>query len=294
MDLREAAEELYATDPSDFVARRSAAAAGADRDVAKEIRKLRKPSAAAAAINALVREHPDLVGDVLEVGDRMREAFAARDREKIRALTQERQRLLQRATADLGLSPAVQREVEETLQAAVIDAAAAAAVRSGMLVRGLESTGVDQVDVTDAVALPVEVPEARPVAAEGDQTEEDGSQAPDVEEEGPEASEAEEAAEAGSEESPSARRERQRRLRAAERAVERARADAESLDDELDEELERRGDLEAERSRLQRRLQRVADDLAESRPAERDLRARIREAQRAVRDAERDLRSEQE
>jgi len=294
MDLRDVAGELYAGASDDFIARRNAAAASADRSTAKQIKTLRKPSASAAAINALVREHPDLIGDVLDIGSRMRDAFAARDRAEIRSLTQERQRILQRTTEGLDLSPAVQREVEETLQAAVIDPAAAAAVRSGMLVRALESTGLEQVDVSDAVALPVEIedfpaPKARrrkaaePVAG-GD---EDGS-SPEAEE--PE--EAEEPAEA--EESPSERRERQRRIRAAEKAVERARHDADALDDELDETVDRRGDLQAERESLQRRLQRVADELTETRGTERDLRSRLSDAQRAVREAEKALRDARE
>ncbi|MGO4595666.1 hypothetical protein AB4Z18_17775 [Leifsonia sp. 2TAF2] len=300
MDLRDVAGELYAGASDDFIARRNAAAASADRSTAKQIKTLRKPSASAAAINALVREHPDLIGDVLDIGSRMRDAFAARDRAEIRSLTQERQRILQRTTEGLDLSPAVQREVEETLQAAVIDPAAAAAVRSGMLVRALESTGLEQVDVSDAVALPVEIedfpaPKARrrkaaEPAADGD---EDGAspEAGEPEEAG-EAEEAEEAEEP--EESPSERRERQRRIRAAEKAVERARHDADALDDELDETVDRRGDLQAERESLQRRLQRVADELTETRGTERDLRSRLSDAQRAVREAERALRDARE
>ncbi|MDN4597833.1 hypothetical protein [Leifsonia virtsii] len=279
MDLRDVAGELYAAAPADFIAKRNAAAAEADKPTAKQIKTLRKPSASAAAINALVREHPDLVGDVLDIGSRMRDAFASRDRAEIRALTQERQRLLQRATDGLDLSPAVQREVEETLQAAVIDPAAAAAVRSGMLVRALEATGLEQVDVSDAVALPVEVedfpapnPRRRKAAAA----------------EPAEATEAEEPAEPA--ETPGERRERQRRIRAAEKDVERAKADAEATEDELDDTVDRRGDLEAERDRLQRKLQRVVDDLTEARAAERSLRTRLTDAQRAVREAERALR----
>ena len=301
MDVREVAGELYATAPGDFIARRNAAAAQADRSTAKQIKALRKPSASAAAINALVRDQPDLIGDVLEIGARMRDAFASRDRAEIRSLTQERQRLLQRATEGLGLSPTVQREVEETLQAAVIDAAAAAAVRSGMLVRALESTGLEQVDVTDAVALPVEIeafpaararraaPEARAKREEAAEPSKSGVAAePSESTETAEPSESSEPAEPA--ESPSERRERKRLLRAAEKAVERAREDAEAIDDELDEAVDRRGDLEAEREALQRRLQRVVDDLTEARSAERDLRRRLSEAQRAVREAEKDLR----
>jgi hypothetical protein len=302
MDVREVAGELYATAPGDFIARRNAAAAQADRSTAKQIKALRKPSASAAAINALVRDQPDLIGDVLEIGARMRDAFASRDRAEIRSLTQERQRLLQRATEGLGLSPAVQREVEETLQAAVIDAAAAAAVRSGMLVRALESTGLEQVDVTDAVALPVEIeafpaararrraaPETRAKREEaGEPSESTETAEPSESSEPAELSEPAEPAEPA--ESPSERRERKRLIRAAEKAVERARDDAEAIDDELDEAVDRRGDLEAERESLQRRLQRVVDDLTEARSAERDLRRRLSEAQRAVREAEKDLR----
>lgn len=276
MDLREVAGELYAAAPAEFVERRSAAAAEADRDLAKEIRAFRKPTASAAAINALVREHPDTVEDVLEIGDRMRAAFADRDRAAIRELTRDRQRLLQKATRGLGLSAAVEREVEETLQAAVVDPAAAAAVRSGMLLRALESTGVDQVDVSDAVALPVDVdasPPERPARAR---------------------KAVDETLDVPERESASERRERQRRLRTAEKAVERARAETDGLDDELDTEVDRRSDLEAERDTLQRRLERTTEELAESRATERDLRKRISAAHSALRAAERDLRAAQD
>ena len=291
MDLRDVAGELYAAAPGDFIAKRNAAAADADRPTAQQIKALRKPSAAASAINALVRDEPDLVGDVLDIGARMRDAFASRDRAEIRSLTQERQRLLQRATEGLDLSPAVQREVEETLQAAVIDPAAAAAVRSGMLVRALESTGLEQVDVSEAVALPVEI-EDFPAPTPGRRR----KAAEEAAAQRAESSDADAAAATGEEpsaepaESPSERRERERRVRAAEKALERARGDAESVDDELDETVDRRGDLEAERERLQRRLQRTMDDLTETRSAERELRHRLSDAQRAVREAEKALR----
>ncbi|MFJ8895080.1 hypothetical protein ACIRCZ_10870 [Leifsonia sp. NPDC102414] len=279
MDLREVADELYALPTAEFTASRNAAAGKAGSPLAAEIRGLRKPSASAAAVNALVREHPDVVDAILEVGDRMREAFAERDRAAIRELTGERQRLLQKATRTAGAASAgVLREVEDTLQAAVIDAAAAAAVRSGLLVRSLESTGVDQVDVSDAVALPIDVdapPPVRAKRASGTST----------------AAATSASASAEPAESPSERRERERRVRTAEKALERARTDADALDDELDEEVDRRTDLEAERDALARRLERTQDELAESRAAERELRRRITQAQSALRDAEKALRA---
>ena len=296
------ADELYAADPGDFIARRNAAAAEAGKPLAADIRGLRKPSASAAAINALVRGRTDLIDDILAVGDRMRDAFAQRDREQIRALTAERQRLLQQALQAAGpVSGAVQREVEDTLQAAVIDEAAAAAVRSGMLVRAIASTGVDQVDVTDAVALPVDVGAGRGRApgtradAEADHASRTRNAAKASKAGGHHAAgdAAEDAAEdaVAAAEAASARRERERRIRTAEKAVERARADAESLDDELDEEVDRRTDLEAERDALTRRLERTRDELSESRAAERELRRRITNAQAALRNAEKALRA---
>ncbi|UAJ79361.1 hypothetical protein IT072_19590 [Leifsonia sp. ZF2019] len=279
MDLREVAEELYASAPAAFVERRSAAAQETDdRDLARRIRALRKPTASAAALNALMRNDPEAVHDVLEIGDRLRDAFAARDRAAIRELTRERQRLLQAATRGLGLSAAVAREVEETLQAAVVDPAAAAAVRSGMLLRSLESTGVDEVDVSDAVALPVDTsaaPSRRPPRS--------AKQAAVKQAAGQTVDEA-------PRETASERRERQRRIRTAQKALERARADADGLDDELDAEVDRRTDLEGERDTLERRLERTTEELAEARAVERDLRRRIAAAQAALRDAERALR----
>jgi hypothetical protein len=291
MGLREVAEELYSAAPAEFTASRNAAAGRADdKALAKQIRGLRKPSASAAVVNSLVREKPDLVDSILEVGDRMRDAFAARDRDSIRSLTGDRQRLLQTAVRSVGdVSPAVQREIEETLQAAVIDPSAAAAVRSGFLTRALESTGVDEVDVSDAVALPIDgtAPPRRPSVRPDDRTKaaKGAGVAKGAEAKAPPAEPAESAAD---------RRERERRIRTAEKALERAKAAADTLDDELDAEVDRRSDLEAERDELSRRLERTENDLAESKAAERELRRRITQAQSAVRSAEKDGRAARE
>ena len=283
MNLRDVAADLYGVAPAEFVSARAAAASGADRELRADIKALRKPTASAAAVNALTRRDPALIDRLLALGDRMRDAFAARDRDAIREVTRQRQRLLQTALRDLDASPSVAREVEETLQAAVIDPAAAAAVRSGMLVRALESTGVESVDVSEAVAVPLDESElaARSLpAVDAVPRRADSHSAKS--EPGPG-----ESGEPG--ESASDRRERQRAIRAAERALERARSEADALDDELDEEVDRRADLEAERADLDRRLQRTEAELSESKAAERQLRKRIPELQRAVHDAERAL-----
>ena len=93
----------------------------------------------------------------------MQEAQASLDAAALRELAKERRKLLGSAVGEARLaaekhgrkiSAAVATEVEETLRAATADLAAAAAVESGLLLRGLSADGVDQVDVSDAVALP--------------------------------------------------------------------------------------------------------------------------------------------
>jgi uncharacterized phage infection (PIP) family protein YhgE len=85
------------------------------------------------------------------------------DADALRHLTKQRRQLTTvvtnqgRALArDLGqrVSDAVAAQVEQTLHAAMIDEVAASAVRSGLLTEPLAATGVDQVDVDGAVAVP--------------------------------------------------------------------------------------------------------------------------------------------
>ncbi|WP_223692854.1 hypothetical protein [Leifsonia poae] len=280
MTLREIADELYGVPAAAFTAARAAAAAGTgDKRLAEQILRLRKPSAAAAAVNRLAREEPELIEALLAVGERMRAAVGSGDRAEIRALTGERRRLLQKAVDRTGGSAAVHRTVEETLQATAIDPAAAAAVRSGLLLRALASTGLDPVELSDAMALPVG-PDAHPLARpQTTQTPEaphspEPNTAPGV--------------------TAARRRERKRRIRVAETALERSRSAAEALDAELAEEVDHRTALEVERDDLTRRLEHTRDELAEARATERELRSRISRAHSAVRAGERELRTARE
>jgi hypothetical protein len=107
----------------------------------------------------------------------MQEAQASLDAAALRELAKERRKLLGTAVGEARLaaeeqgrtvSGAVATEVEETLRAATADLAAAAAVESGLLLRGLSADGVDQVDLSDAVAVPSalgKLPPPRPVTA---------------------------------------------------------------------------------------------------------------------------------
>ncbi|WP_290805486.1 hypothetical protein [Herbiconiux sp.] len=165
--LSEIADELYSLAPSEFVEARNARAAGVasgDRERAARIRSFVKPPVAAWAVNALVRNRPDEVDDLLDLGRRMRDASTALDRAALQELGRERQRMLAslaRSARELGaelgvpVSEAAATLVQHTFQAALADADAAEAVQSGMLTRPLASSGVDPVDLAGAVALPL-------------------------------------------------------------------------------------------------------------------------------------------
>jgi hypothetical protein len=172
-DLTEVAADLYGVAPGEFTAARTAAvkAARADGDkaLATAVGALRKPGAAAAAVNLLVRERPEDVGRLLDLGVRLREAQAALSGTDLRALHGEQQRTMTEVVAvaaDLlteaggTVGAAARGQVEATLRAAMGDPDAAAAVATGLLVRDLFSSGLEPVDVDGAVA----VPDAPPLA----------------------------------------------------------------------------------------------------------------------------------
>ena len=57
-ELLTVAERLYAGSTEEFTEARNAAAKGVEKDLAAEIKKLKKPSVAAWAVNLLVRSDP--------------------------------------------------------------------------------------------------------------------------------------------------------------------------------------------------------------------------------------------
>lgn len=167
MDLTEAADELYSLLPEEFVSRRNALAAEAkaagDKELSASIKKLAKPTTAAWAVNLLVRQDPDQVEQVLELGAQLRGAQESMAGDELRQLGRQRRQLTAAVTrqargiaADLGqrLGEPVAGQVEETLHAAMVDPDAAQAVRTGMLVKPLTVTGMAAEAVVESVAVP--------------------------------------------------------------------------------------------------------------------------------------------
>lgn len=159
-DLIDVANELYALSPDAFTATRNERA----KQLADPaIRALPKPSAAAWAINLLVRERAARIDAVLDLGERLQAAQRDLDRGALRSLILERRSIVAELTTDARalasdhghpLNAGAVIEINQTLQAAMADRWAGTAVRSGRLVRSLASVGFEPVALEGAVGAP--------------------------------------------------------------------------------------------------------------------------------------------
>jgi hypothetical protein len=285
-DFTSVAEELYAVPAAGFVAERNARAKAAradgDRDLAARITALPKPSVSAWLVNLLVHDDADDLDRVLELSDELRAAQAGGDRPLLRRLGEQRRDLLAdvaRTTAaraaQQGHAPtaAVLEEFQQTLQAALVDEGAAAAVRTGRLVRALTADGFDPADLTNAVGGP---------AASAGRARRSGRTAPAPSTAGT----AEEAEERRREEA------KRRAAAAAERAEDARHAadDAADRAQQADAEVEQRDhavhDLTERLEELQQQLAAAQHDLDDAEDAARTARAAATEAERGADDAE--------
>lgn len=159
-DLTAIANDLYALPPGEFTAERNRRAKGAG-PLAGEVRELPKPSSAAWGVNVFARHRADELAQLIELGQLLREAQDEADRDSVQQLGKQRRALvaaMAREAADIAkqsgapVSAAAVGEIMQTLQAAMSDSDAAAAVASGRLVRALSSDGLEPVDLEGAVA----------------------------------------------------------------------------------------------------------------------------------------------
>jgi hypothetical protein len=119
---------------------------GGDREEAARVKKLRKPSVSAWAVNQLVRKHSKKVQELLAVGDEVRSALSGGKAADVRQITERRRKAVDRLL-DLAEDILVQAghsasrptldKVGDTLMAATMDAGAADTVRAGLLEREL-------------------------------------------------------------------------------------------------------------------------------------------------------------
>lgn len=274
-ELDEAATELYSLRPDEFTAARNERAKGAaddDRELAARIRELRRPAPAAWLVNQLVRHRHDEVEAILELGAEAREAQGRFDAAELAELGRQRRRLVSALAREAGAladeldSPVrtpVLDEVAQTLQAAMADAAAADAVRTGRLVRALEAVGVE-VDLSDAVAGGP-APRTEPEEAPRDR---DAADRPSA---------------AATKRAEAARSRAERAVADAEERAAAASAALDALDARLTEADREHHELTTRRDELDAELRTVEAKIAE---ADRAARSLSRERDRAARDAE--------
>jgi hypothetical protein len=158
------AERLYGLPLAEFTPARDALVKQhRGSDLAAALKRLKKPATAAWVVDLLVRHETEQVEQVLAVGAALRAAQDSMSAADLRTLTRQRRQLTAAVTTTarglarehgLKVTQAVADQVEATLTAAMVDAECARAVRSGLLVQPLASTGVEAVDVAAAVALP--------------------------------------------------------------------------------------------------------------------------------------------
>ncbi|WP_156252658.1 hypothetical protein [Pseudactinotalea terrae] len=164
------ARDLYGVSPAEFTEARNARAkrakAEGDPDLAKAVAALRKPSMAAWVVNLMVRQLPERIGELVALGDEIGEAQDAMDAAMMRTLTKQRRTLTAAVAkegaalaAEMGqkVSASVIEQVQNTLTAAMTSDYAGEAVRSGVLLAPIEATGLDVVDLSESLALPLSV-----------------------------------------------------------------------------------------------------------------------------------------
>ncbi|MEU6428093.1 hypothetical protein ABZ860_19555 [Microbispora sp. NPDC046973] len=153
MDFDEAADRLYGMVPEEFTSARDALAkeakAAGDAALAKRIKALRKPTVVAWAVNQASRREGEL-DPLLDLGRRLREAWRAQDADALAEAGRERTPLVARLVRSVReeaeaaghpLAAAADLEIEQTLDAAVVDEDAAEQVRRGRLTRPLSYSG---------------------------------------------------------------------------------------------------------------------------------------------------------
>ena len=165
--LDDVRRELYAGSRATFVERRKelagAARSGGDRDLAKLIGEMRKPTAAAHIVNLLAQADVSSLQELIELGASIRSAMAKGDDREVRTLLQGRAAALAKTVAQSRkiarangepVSGAVGDQIAQTLRAAMASDEAAAAVRGGTLAEALDEPGFGGFSIESTTARP--------------------------------------------------------------------------------------------------------------------------------------------
>jgi hypothetical protein len=257
---QEVVDELYGAPLDDFIAQRDARAKElrkGDRSAADAVKRLRKPSVSAWAVNQLSRRVPEDVEALLAAGEALRQAqLGGGDRDAIRAAARDEREAVDRlvggaaeALRSGGRKPseAVLEEVRATLHAAALDDEARDLIRGGVLTEARAAAGLGGFGTAAAPAAP----SPRPRRAKGKDAAAERKGADDD-------AERKRAAEAAERKRVAERRERIAAARSALREAERAAKEADRAVAAAERELETaRDDAEAARAQADRRREQL-------------------------------------
>jgi hypothetical protein len=176
-ELDAVADELYGLLPDEFIGGRDAAVAAArergDRELAKAINRLRRPTRAAWLANLLARHRAPQLEGLLGLAAGLADAQRTLDGTALRQLSSKRNQLVAAMAREAGrlaqdagdpAAESVLRELQGILEAALARPEIAEQVRSGRLTRTVSYTGFGPDAAADAVPAPPARPPARPPA----------------------------------------------------------------------------------------------------------------------------------
>ncbi|BEL11342.1 hypothetical protein Q0Z83_095330 [Actinoplanes sichuanensis] len=297
---------LYEAPPDGFVAARAAAIEDArksgDRDAAKRLAALKKPTVAAWVVNLVALRRPELIEELVDLSTALRAAQRELRGDELRELSTQR-RVFVSSLVAAARRLAVEEsgtaagklplgDVEATFTAALADPEIAVQVRSGRLIRAVSYAGFGEVPrprlrlVTDADA-DADVDADVDADADADVDAVEAAEAPS------ESAGERAAAEQRRRADEQRRRESERRRRDLERELNTARADERRADGRLEraEDAEREAghlveDLDAELAELERRRTEAVADVARRKLARRSAEREAAAARRRVGDVQ--------
>jgi hypothetical protein len=153
-DLDTIADELYALPPDAFVPARddrvAAARQAGDRELARAVARLRRPTRAAWLANLLARHRAEQLDGLVALAQGLAQAQQELDGDALRALSGQRHRAVAAMARDAGrlaarhgepVNDALLRELQGILDAALADPSIAQEVRAGRLTKSVRYSG---------------------------------------------------------------------------------------------------------------------------------------------------------
>ncbi|MBW6433152.1 hypothetical protein KZ829_05265 [Actinoplanes hulinensis] len=283
-------QRLYEAPPDGFVAARAEAIAAArqagDREAAKRLAALKKPTVAAWVVNLVALRRPDLIEELVELSTALRAAQRELRGDQLRELSTQRRQFVASLVAaarklatgaGAGAAKLPLGDVEATFTAALAEPEIAGQVRTGRLIRAVSHSGFGEVP-RPRLRLVTDSPEDASFSSP------DTSEGPDTD--ARELTVAEQRSREREHQAERRSRELERELNAATAAERRADRQLERAEDAEREAGHLVEDLDAELAELERRRTEAVADVARRKTARRTAEREAAEARRRVGDVQ--------